>query len=352
MAIEIRGGIVKNILILAFIFLVTSLDLFAGTCSSISRTNNSANSILTSTKYNLDANTVYSAVNAFDGGCVTSATLEADALNTTDYAVPLSAPKSGCEVTRLNASTFQVAPCRIALNDGWTKTTTNTTVAYGCTSCSSEAATQNIYVYATSSSTTSTLDLKLSTTVPSNDGYNSTDRVLALGYNDSAQNLSAHVINWRETSFEPSYSVLSHPTLTAVGGSCTGSTWNTLSLSLITGDLQYITLDSTTSRFTVPAGVYEIQGENNSFKADAAALKIRDITNSTDTIVGMWGSSASSSGYASSRTSVIGRIAPTASTVYEMQLYCETSSSQFGAGVGLATSTNTPYRYLRIVKTR
>jgi microcystin-dependent protein len=56
-------------------FTVLSLDAF-GVCSSpISRTNNSSNSVLTSTKYNTDINTVYSRVNELPGDCITDATV-------------------------------------------------------------------------------------------------------------------------------------------------------------------------------------------------------------------------------------------------------------------------------------
>lgn len=48
-------------------------------CSSpISRTNNSANQVLTSTKYNLDLNTVYSKVNNLPGDCINDETITTD----------------------------------------------------------------------------------------------------------------------------------------------------------------------------------------------------------------------------------------------------------------------------------
>lgn len=59
-----------------FLFTLWALPSNAGTCTSISRTNNGANSVLTSTKYNSDLNSAYTAINAFDGGCITDGTLE------------------------------------------------------------------------------------------------------------------------------------------------------------------------------------------------------------------------------------------------------------------------------------
>lgn len=63
----------KNVLILAFIFLTQNL--WAVCSSPISRTNNSPTAVLSSTKYNLDANTVYSRVNNLPGDCIADATI-------------------------------------------------------------------------------------------------------------------------------------------------------------------------------------------------------------------------------------------------------------------------------------
>jgi microcystin-dependent protein len=63
----------KNIILLALILLTHNL--WAVCVSPLSRTNNSANAILTSTKYNLDLNTVYSRVNELPGDCITDATI-------------------------------------------------------------------------------------------------------------------------------------------------------------------------------------------------------------------------------------------------------------------------------------
>lgn len=50
-----------------------------GVCSSpISRTNNTANQVLTSTKYNLDLNTAYSKINNLPGDCITDETITTD----------------------------------------------------------------------------------------------------------------------------------------------------------------------------------------------------------------------------------------------------------------------------------
>jgi hypothetical protein len=62
--------------ILSTIFLLICLaDAWAACSSPISRSNNSPNAVLTSTKYNNDLNTVYAKVNELDGDCITDATI-------------------------------------------------------------------------------------------------------------------------------------------------------------------------------------------------------------------------------------------------------------------------------------
>ena len=60
-------------ILLAMILMV--FDVNAACITQISRANNSANSVLTSTKYNLDINTVYTKVNDLEGSCITDGTI-------------------------------------------------------------------------------------------------------------------------------------------------------------------------------------------------------------------------------------------------------------------------------------
>lgn len=163
---------------------------FGSTCSSISRSNAAANSILTSTQYNNDLNTVYNASNAFDGGCVTVGTLEYDALNTTQFAAVLNGVKEGCKVTVSDTNTLSVDKCMIAVNGLFVRTTVATTVTWGCTSCSAEAASTQYYLYVKTGSTGSTLNLLISTVAPTGDGYDaSSNRVIGRFFNNSSSNI-------------------------------------------------------------------------------------------------------------------------------------------------------------------
>jgi microcystin-dependent protein len=64
----------KNIFL--FLSLLFTIEQVGAACSSpISRANVSANTVLTSTKYNTDLNTVYSKVNSLPGDCIVDATV-------------------------------------------------------------------------------------------------------------------------------------------------------------------------------------------------------------------------------------------------------------------------------------
>jgi microcystin-dependent protein len=67
-------------------------------CSSpISRTNNGTNSVLTSTKYNLDLNTVYNKVNNLPGDCITDASVDGSKL--IDASIPAGKYEAGSIAT-------------------------------------------------------------------------------------------------------------------------------------------------------------------------------------------------------------------------------------------------------------
>jgi len=176
------------VLVLSVLVLVVfPKNLEAGTCTTISRTDVGANSVLTSSKYNTDHNTAYAAHNAFDGGCVTDGTLESGALNTTDFSVLLNAPIEGCVVTRSDAATINVGRCRIAVNGTYHTTTSDNSVTWGCSGCSSETSATVYYVYV---KTGDSFALLISTSAPNNDGYDSSgNRVIGRFYNDAGSDI-------------------------------------------------------------------------------------------------------------------------------------------------------------------
>ncbi|MDQ3159095.1 MAG: hypothetical protein M3P98_03120 [bacterium] len=81
----------KNIILL-FALILISRNAFSVCSSPISRVNNGANAVLTSTKYNLDVNTAYTRLNELPGDCVTNETItSAKILNGTIVNADISA---------------------------------------------------------------------------------------------------------------------------------------------------------------------------------------------------------------------------------------------------------------------
>lgn len=178
--------------LLTFLMLLFTANSFASTCTSISRSNVAANSILTSTEYNGSLNTAYSAINSFDGGCVATGTLEYDSLNTTQFSAVLNGIKQGCIVSNTDTNTLSVDKCFLSINGTFVHTNSATTVTWGCGSCSAEVAATIYYLYATTGSSGATLGLLISTTAPGTDGYDASgNKVLAQFTNNFSSNIEA-----------------------------------------------------------------------------------------------------------------------------------------------------------------
>lgn len=309
----------RSLFLVIFMFVVANAE--AGTCTSISRTNNSSNQVLTSTKYNLDHNTAYTAINAADGGCITDGTLEDGALNTTDFDVILKAPKEGCLVSRSDANTLSVGKCRIAVNGNWVTTTTATTVTWGCTSCSSEVASTRYYLYALSTSTGSTLNLLISTTAPNADGYdNSNNRILAEFVNDSSSAIQDDILNWHTNkqvgdTIEGIAVALDMKADGTSGGSCVYGCGNTRVINTLSGDTSFVSLSA--NQLTLMPGKYIITASGQSRGVGGTAQILYDVTNATTKTIGLSTYDDDNNNGTSSFTA---HVEPTASTVYEIRM--------------------------------
>jgi hypothetical protein len=188
----------------AIILLIVAGVASAGTCTTTSRNNYSTNQILTSSALNADFNQLVTKANAFDGGCVTTGTLESDALETSQFAPVLNGITEGCTVSYSSASELSVGACIASVNGNFVRKTTATTVAFGCSGCSAEANSTTYYAYINKTSTGSTLNLLISTTAPGVDGYDASgNKVLARFYNNSSGNISQYQIDqWNGKQFE------------------------------------------------------------------------------------------------------------------------------------------------------
>lgn len=179
---------------------------YAGTCTSISRTNYTSNQVLTSSSLNSQLNTVYGAANALDGGCITDGTLELGSFNATDFLTPLRAIQQGCKVSYSSANAVSISKCYASVNGAWLSKSTSTTVTMGCTNCASDSASQTMYIYIANGSTGSTLTGLILTGAPNEDGYDASgNKVVARFYNNASAAIDQYSIDqWVVNRFVPS----------------------------------------------------------------------------------------------------------------------------------------------------
>lgn len=190
---------------LLYFFFVSSV--FAGTCTTTSRTNYTTGQVLTSTALNADLNQLVTKVNSLDGGCLTDSTVESTAFDSSLDALK-NGIHQGCPLSATSASTISVGKCILSINGNFVKTTTSNTVTWGCTSCSAEATGSLYYVYAKPTSTGTTLNLLISTTEPGADGLDATNgKVLGRFYNDASGDIASGAVeSWVTSRYENSNS--------------------------------------------------------------------------------------------------------------------------------------------------
>lgn len=334
----------KILIILSFLFSLTAI---AGTCSGISRTNANPNTILTSTKYNADLNSAYGFLNAFDGGCVSDNTVEKAALNTTDFKVPLNSIKEGCALTRADAATIAVDKCNVSVNNTWVSTTTTTNVTWGCSGCATETGSTNYYVYAKTTSTPTSLALKISTEIPDGVGQDSGgNKILGYFYNNSSSDIeTGSIFNWRVSNFDriPLVAYLKDAkTKNTGGGTFLSGAWKVRLLNTLTGDTSFISLtngtlgtDGTADTFTLQAGTYRINCEAPAYVVGTHQTRLYNST--AGTVVSLGSSHQAGVGDSTTNFSTVkGIVTVTAPTNFQLQHYTTTGGS--GVGFGIAAN--------------
>lgn len=315
----------------------------AGTCTTITRSNVAANSILTSTTYNNDLNSIYAPFNttdpgSLDGGCVEPSTLESDSLNSADFAPVLNGIHEGCKVSKSDDATISVDRCMLSVNGNFVRTTSATTVTWGCTnpSCSAEAASTDYYVYAASDSSSTDLNLVILDTAPNGDGYDSSNnKVLGWFRNNNSSDIASGPLNWYVDDYATNLSkgtayIKEEKPAGTQSGTFTSGAWRTRNLNKIEGDSSFVFL-SGINQFTLQPGTYEIWAQASAYAVGIHQAKLRNITDNTDDIIGF--QSASNTGTpGGSASHVVGRITISSEKTFEIQHRCQSTFATYGFG--------------------
>lgn len=114
------------------------------------------------------------------------------------------------------------------------------------------------------------------------------------------------------------------------GGTFTSGAWQTRTLqTTMTNQIAGASLSA--NQITLPAGTYDVDACAIAYLVNNHIIKLRNISDSSDTLIGMSGRSQVGSGVnASSR--MIGRFTIAATKVFELQNQCDTTGTTNGFG--------------------
>jgi hypothetical protein len=130
---------------------------------------------------------------------------------------------------------------------------------------------------------------------------------------------------------------------TATGGSFAKRTLNTTVGNTITG------CSISSSVITLPAGTYLVNAYGPTYVTNRTKLKLRNTTDSTDTLIGT--SEFVQSGSSNAATATLqGMFTISASKNFELQQYFQTTSNNEGLGVATSASVSEIYASIRIEK--
>lgn len=341
-------NLIKNLILLTFSVLWINSS-YAGTCTADTYTANSANTVLTSTKYNSDNSTIYNRLNGnLDGGCVSDGTIEATALNSVEFSASLNAITEGCKVTISDTNTVSVDNC-ITTVDGFNiKTIVSNTETWGCSGCSAEAAGTFYYLYIKTGSTGTTLNLLISTTAPNNDGYDSSsNKVIAKFYNNASSNIETQSIeNWNKNTFlvNQTHCELEEQTTAGVANAGANSTGARQLNSKATTNACWFVKSLSSGQIELEPGRYSYSCKGFNRASDASAMHFYDVTGAAYVKYGMAQIANASDTDAETFPGISGQLSPSSVNKYELRHWTQSSSAD-GFCSNWYTLTNNPATY-------
>lgn len=132
------------------------------------------------------------------------------------------------------------------------------------------------------------------------------------------------------------------------GGTFTAGSYQTRTLNTLE-DPDGIVTSLSSNQFTLPAGNYEIHGEGIAHAVFKHKLKIRNITDSTDDIIGMTCEENNVS-FEHGRAVVMGRLTLAGSKTFELQHRCVVTRGTDGYGIAAGFGDSEVYAIVKITK--
>lgn len=134
------------------------------------------------------------------------------------------------------------------------------------------------------------------------------------------------------------------------GGTFTSGAWQTRDLNTLSGDTEFVSLAS--NQFTLQPGKYEIKASASAVAVNKHNIKLRNITDSTDDIIGSTSYASSSAGPGYTSSELKSTVEITSAKTFEIQHYGETTRVADGFGPASVGSVDSVFTQVEITKVR
>lgn len=146
-----------------------------------------------------------------------------------------------------------------------------------------------------------------------------------------------NITNFGITLNQPYWNIVDQKTPGTPGGTFTQAAWQTRTLNTTIGSNTITGSSLLNNQFTLPSGTYRINVSAPAYTVNRHKAKLRNITDSSDTLIGTSEYNAPSTGTVVTSSLIKGIFTITSSKVFEIQHQCQTTS---GATNGFGVESN------------
>lgn len=156
-------------------------------------------------------------------------------------------------------------------------------------------------------------------------------------------------VKWGAAGFPQVVAIKDSQTSSTTGGGFNSGAWRTRTLNTLDNPLSYAWVTLSSNQFTLTAGTYYIRASAPGFTVDRHQIKIRNITDSSDTILGQ-GAMCAASDASQSSAALSGAFTIAGTKTFELQHQCQTSNATNGFGLAMNFSVNSIFGEVEVIK--
>jgi hypothetical protein len=131
------------------------------------------------------------------------------------------------------------------------------------------------------------------------------------------------------------------------GGTFNSGSYQTRTLNTQEGDLTFCSLSS--NQFTLSPGTYQVEAQSMAYKVNRHKIKLRNITDSIDAIIGI-SSDVDSTSTTVTGARLMGTLVVSSTKTFELQHRCQTSSAAAGFGIASSFGDDEIFSVVKITK--